>query len=212
MERRVWCKEAAGQLAEGTLAVRIESLLGERERFRPASAESWRSVETWLGRELTPDFKDARVCRNICLFAQAIGVVVLAVGMHTTNLTVLLLAGIAAGLGAGGAVQGRRRRCRRYGHTGQAQRSPRRPLHHLLPRPGPSGHRPGHRHRYTTTAMTWFTGVLLATIGTLACRPSITSRGHGPPAGPEARAAPRSAVVSVGSLAAARAGDLPWGG
>ncbi|MFC8236465.1 SMI1/KNR4 family protein [Streptomyces sp. NPDC001937] len=36
----------------------IESLLGERERVRPASAESWRSVEAWLGRELPPDYKD----------------------------------------------------------------------------------------------------------------------------------------------------------
>lgn len=36
----------------------IESLLGERERVRPASAESWWSVEIWLGRELPPDCKD----------------------------------------------------------------------------------------------------------------------------------------------------------
>ncbi|WP_431947504.1 SMI1/KNR4 family protein [Actinacidiphila sp. bgisy167] len=36
----------------------IESLLGERERFRPASPESWQAVEDWLGRELPDDYKE----------------------------------------------------------------------------------------------------------------------------------------------------------
>lgn len=36
----------------------IESLLGERERFRPASAESWSAVEDWVGGALPVDYKD----------------------------------------------------------------------------------------------------------------------------------------------------------
>ncbi|WP_367323412.1 SMI1/KNR4 family protein [Streptomyces sp. HUAS ZL42] len=36
----------------------VESLLGERERFRPASAEAWQAVEGWLGHELPTDYKE----------------------------------------------------------------------------------------------------------------------------------------------------------
>ncbi|WEO95810.1 SMI1/KNR4 family protein [Streptomyces sp. FXJ1.172] len=36
----------------------IRSLLGERERFRPAAPESWRAVEEWVGCELPSDYKE----------------------------------------------------------------------------------------------------------------------------------------------------------
>lgn len=34
------------------------SLLGPKERFRPASPDSWRSVEQWIGSELPADYKE----------------------------------------------------------------------------------------------------------------------------------------------------------
>lgn len=36
----------------------LEAILGDRERFRPASVESWRAVEEWLGHQLPDDYKE----------------------------------------------------------------------------------------------------------------------------------------------------------
>ncbi|WP_105974989.1 SMI1/KNR4 family protein [Streptomyces geranii] len=35
----------------------LESLLGDRERFRPAAPESWNAIEDWLGKTLPVDYK-----------------------------------------------------------------------------------------------------------------------------------------------------------
>jgi MFS family permease len=112
---------------------------------------------------------DARVRRTIGLLAQAAGVAVLALGMHTTNLAAYLLGGIAAGIGAGVlfksavadvaamAEPGRRGEALAglflISYLGLA-----------LPVVGL-----GIATRYTTatTAITWFTGVLLALLATV---------------------------------------------
>lgn len=104
---------------------------------------------------------DTRVRRNIGLLAQAAGVVALAIGIHTANLALFVLAGIVAGLGAGmlfkasvGAVAAMAAPAKRsealaglftIGYLGLA-----------LPAIGL-----GIATRYTTvtTAMTWFTGI-----------------------------------------------------
>ncbi|GEC04938.1 hypothetical protein SSP24_25930 [Streptomyces spinoverrucosus] len=36
----------------------FESLLGGRQRLRPAAPQSWRAVEEWLGRDLPADYKE----------------------------------------------------------------------------------------------------------------------------------------------------------
>ena len=112
---------------------------------------------------------DARVRRTIGLLAQAAGVAVLAIGMYTTSLAAYLLGGIAAGIGAGvlfksaiaavAAMAGPGRRGEALAglflisYLGLA-----------LPAVGL-----GIATRYTTatTAMTWFTGVLLALLATV---------------------------------------------
>ncbi|WP_413811030.1 MFS transporter [Streptomyces sp. OE57] len=122
---------------------------------------------------------DAKVRRNLGLFAQAAGVAALAIGMQTAGLPVFLVAGIVAGSGAGvlfksavGTVVAMATPAKRgealaglflVAYLGLA-----------LPAIGL-----GIATRYTTvtTAMTWFTGVMLAlltTAGVLARRPGST--------------------------------------
>ncbi|MFJ4427578.1 MFS transporter [Streptomyces bobili] len=126
---------------------------------------------------------DAKVRRNVGLFSQAAGVAALAIGMQTASLPVFLVAGIVAGIGAGmlfksavGTVVAMATPAKRgealaglflVSYLGLA-----------LPAIGL-----GIATRYTTvtTAMTWFTGVLLAlltTAGVLARRPSSTGNTH----------------------------------
>lgn len=122
---------------------------------------------------------DAKVRRNLGLFSQAAGVAALAIGMQTASLPVFLVAGVVAGSGAGvlfksavGTVVAMATSAKRgealaglflVSYLGLA-----------LPAIGL-----GIATRYTavTTAMTWFTGVLLAlltTAGVLARRPGST--------------------------------------
>lgn len=122
---------------------------------------------------------DAEARRNLGLFSQAAGMVALAIGMQTASLPVFLVAGIVAGSGAGvlfksavGTVVAMATPAKRgealaglflVSYLGLA-----------LPAIGL-----GIATRYTavTTAMTWFTGVLLAlltTAGVLARRPGST--------------------------------------
>jgi MFS family permease len=112
----------------------------------------------------------ARARRNIGLLAQAAGVVALTVGMHTVNLAVFLLAGIAAGVGAGvlfksavGSVAAMAAPARRgealaglflVSYLGLA----------LLP----VGLGVASRYTTVTTATTWFTGVVLALLAAVA--------------------------------------------
>jgi MFS family permease len=122
---------------------------------------------------------DARVRRSIGLLAQAAGVAVLAIGMHTTSLAAFLFGGIAAGVGAGvlfksavGAVAAMARPGKRSeALAGLFLISY---LGLVLPAVGL-----GITTRYTsaTTAVTWFTGVLLvmlATVGVLGRRSGDT--------------------------------------
>ncbi|WP_033325173.1 MFS transporter [Streptomyces yerevanensis] len=122
---------------------------------------------------------DAKVRRNLGLFSQAAGMAALAVGMQTASLPAFLVACIVAGSGAGvlfksavGTVVAMATPAKRgealaglflVSYLGLA-----------LPAIGL-----GIATRYTavTTAMTWFTGVLLAlltTAGALARRPGST--------------------------------------
>ncbi|WP_406498673.1 MFS transporter [Streptomyces sp. NBC_01604] len=122
---------------------------------------------------------DAEVRRNLGLFSQAAGMVALAIGMQTASLPAFLVAGIVAGSGAGvlfksavGTVVAMATPAKRgealaglflVSYLGLA-----------LPAIGL-----GIATRYTavTTAMTWFTGVLLALLTTaavLARRPGST--------------------------------------
>ncbi|MEU6090938.1 MFS transporter [Streptomyces sp. NPDC047085] len=122
---------------------------------------------------------DAGIRRSIGLYAQAAGVVALAIGMHTANLTAFIVAGLVAGGGAGvlfksavGTVVAMATPAKRgealaglflISYLGLA-----------LPAIGLGI---ATRHTTVTTAMTWFTGVLLAlltTAGLLARRPSHT--------------------------------------
>ncbi|MFF1701025.1 MFS transporter [Streptomyces sp. NPDC058252] len=108
--------------------------------------------------------------RNIGLFAQGAGVVALTVGMHIANLPVFLLAGIAAGVGAGvlfksavGSVAAMAAPARRgealaglflVSYLGLA----------LLP----VGLGVASRYTTVTTATTWFTGVVVALLAVVA--------------------------------------------
>ncbi|MEU8977263.1 MFS transporter [Streptomyces sp. NPDC048309] len=108
--------------------------------------------------------------RNIGLFAQGAGVVALTVGMHIANLPVFLLAGIAAGVGAGvlfksavGSVAAMAAPARRgealaglflVSYLGLA----------LLP----VGLGVASRYTTVTAATTWFTGVVVALLAVVA--------------------------------------------
>ncbi|RPE47152.1 putative MFS family arabinose efflux permease [Streptomyces sp. Ag109_O5-1] len=122
---------------------------------------------------------DATLRRNIGLYAQAAGATALAVGMHTASLTLFLVAGITAGIGAGvlfksavGTVVAMATPAKR----GEALAGLFLISYLGLALPAIAI---GIATRYTTmtTAMTWFTAVLLAlltTAGLLARRPSHT--------------------------------------
>ena len=135
---------------------------------------------------------DPRSRRTIGLLALAVGVVLLAIGDHTASLPGFLIGGIAAGAGAGllfkaavGAVAAMAPRAERgealaslflFAYAGL-----------IVPVIGLGV---ALEHTAATTAMTWFTGILLAllvTVGVLARRsravetPSRVRR-HGPPA------------------------------
>ncbi|MFF9645931.1 MFS transporter [Kitasatospora aureofaciens] len=122
---------------------------------------------------------DAALRRNIGLYAQAAGATALAVGMHTASLTLFLVAGITAGIGAGvlfksavGTVVTMATPAKR----GEALAGLFLISYLGLALPAIAI---GIATRYTTmtTAMTWFTAVLLAlltTAGLLARRPSHT--------------------------------------
>jgi MFS family permease len=122
---------------------------------------------------------DARLRRNVGLLTQAVGVILLAVGVHVANLAAFLLAGIVGGIGSGvlfkaaiGAVAAMARPAERgealaglflIAYLGLA-----------IPAVGL-----GVAIRYTsvTTAITWFAGILLAllaAVGVLARRRSET--------------------------------------
>ncbi|MEU9047327.1 MULTISPECIES: MFS transporter [unclassified Kitasatospora] len=122
---------------------------------------------------------DPKTRRNIGLYAQAAGVAALAIGMRTASLPLFLAAGIAAGIGAGmlfksavGTVVAMATPAKRgdalaglflISYLGLA-----------LP---PIGLGIATLYTTVTTAMTWFTGVLLillTTAGVLARRPGRT--------------------------------------
>jgi MFS family permease len=113
---------------------------------------------------------DALVRRSIGLLAQAGGVAVLAVGMHTTNLALFLIGGIVANMGAGvlfksavGAVAAMAAPATR----GEALASL-----FLISFVGMAvpalGIGVAERYISATTAVTWFTGVLLLLLAAVA--------------------------------------------
>ncbi|RKT09265.1 putative MFS family arabinose efflux permease [Streptomyces sp. 1114.5] len=122
---------------------------------------------------------DAALRRNLGLYAQAAGTTALAVGMHTASLTLFLVAGITAGIGAGvlfksavGTVVAMATPAKR----GEALAGLFLISYLGLALPAIAI---GIATRYTTmtTAMTWFTAALLAlltTAGLLARRPRHT--------------------------------------
>ncbi|MER5720020.1 SMI1/KNR4 family protein [Streptomyces sp. NPDC002132] len=45
-------------MAGDAVSISVESLLGERQRYRSASTESWRALEEWLGCRLPADYRE----------------------------------------------------------------------------------------------------------------------------------------------------------
>ncbi|MFI6495141.1 MFS transporter [Streptomyces sp. NPDC050564] len=122
---------------------------------------------------------DAKIRRNIGLFAQAAGVAALAIGMRTASFPVFLVAGIVAGIGAGvlfksavGTVVAMATPAKR----GEALAGLFLIAYLGLTLP-PIGLGIATLYTTVTAAMTWFTGVLLVLLtiaGVLARRPGGT--------------------------------------